>query len=420
MGWLRHSLAASSAVIAAPFVAGALVAKPRWRQGFHERLGIFPRTDPGRIWVHGASVGEVMAAKSLVSGLQSAGLGVFGSAMTPAGRELMRQSFPGLPSAMAPLDHPWCVDSALERVRPGALVLIETELWPCWITAAHRRGLPVVIASGRLSDRSFPRYMRVRGWLAPTLARIDRVGARSQVDAERFVALGVSEDRVEATGDLKLDAQEAGASLSRDLREALAGRTVFVAGSTHRGEETDAHSALLACEQAGHAVVLVVAPRHLSRVDAVERELVRAGRRVCRRSRLAGGVLNPGEVLLLDTVGELPGLYTRAAVAFVGGTLAKTGGHNVLEPVQAGCPVVFGPNIDSIRRAVELVEASGAGTRVADSEELGREVVRALQSPDEMRLRVAQAREELALHSGSVERTLTLIRSLNPRVSHIL
>ena len=190
----------------------------------------------------------------------------------------------------------------LERVRPGALVLIETEIWPCWITAAHRRGLPVVIASGRLSDRSFPRYMRVREWLAPTLDRIDRVGARSQVDAERFVALGVSEDRVEATGDLKLDAQEAGASLSWDLREALAGRTVVVAGSTHRGEEADAQGALEACEQAGHAVVLVVAPRHLSRVDAVERELVRAGRTVCRRSRLAGCALNPGEVLLLDTV----------------------------------------------------------------------------------------------------------------------
>ena len=419
MAWLRHSLAASSAAIAVPLLAGALVARPRWREGFRERLGRFPRTDPGRVWVHGASVGEVTAAKGLVYGLQGAGLRVFGSATTPAGRELMRRTFPEVPSAMAPLDHPWCVDAALARVRPASLVLIETELWPCWIAAARREGLPVVIASGRLSDRSFPRYLRVRRWLRPTLDRIDLVGARSQVDAERFVALGVSADRVEVTGDLKLDAMEAGSALAEDLRRSLEGRVVFVAGSTHRGEETAATTALEACEQAGHAIVLVVAPRHLSRIDAVERELVRTGRKVCRRSKLAGRVFEPGEVLLLDTVGELPGLYTRARVAFVGGTLAKIGGHNVLEPVQAGCPVVFGPSIDSIRRAVELVEASGSGTRVTDAEGLGRAVDRILRDPSGARSRIEEARRELQLHAGSVARTVALIRSVGPAIPRV-
>ena len=419
MDWLRHSLAAASAAIAAPLLAGALVVRPRWREGFRERLGSFPSTDPGRVWVHGASVGEVMAAKGLVYGLQGEGLRVFGSATTLAGRELMRRVFPEVPSAMAPLDHPWCVDAALARVRPGSLVLIETELWPSWIAAARREGLPVVIASGRLSDRSFPRYLRVRRWLRPTLERIDRVGARSEVDAERFVALGVSADRVEVTGDLKLDATGAGSALAGDLRRSLEGRVVFVAGSTHRGEETAARAALEACEQTGHAVVLVVAPRHLSRIDAVERELVRAGRKVFRRSKLAGHVLEPGEVLLLDTVGELPGLYTQAQVAFVGGTLAKIGGHNVLEPVQAGCPVVFGPNIDSIRRAVELVEVSGSGTRVLDAEGLGRALDRILRDPAGARGRIGKTLEELRLHAGSVARTIELIRSVDPAIPRV-
>ena len=305
----------------------------------------------------------------------------------------MESAMPELPAVIAPLDHPWCVAAALSRVEPVLLALVETELWPSWIAAAKRRRVPVVVVSGRLSDRSFPRYRRVRRLLTPTLRRLDAVGARSDLDAARFVELGVPEERVCVTGDLKLEPPEGVATLATDLVRALSEVPVIVAGSTHPGEEEPAQIALLACEREGLPAALVVAPRHLQRAAQVERELVAAGRRVRRRSRLEGPPLKSGEVLLLDTLGELSAVYAAASVAFVGGTLAPVGGHNLIEPIFAGCPVVFGPHVHNVRVHAELAETSGAGVRVPDAEGLAAAVVDALRDPESRRTRVARGQE---------------------------
>jgi 3-deoxy-D-manno-octulosonic-acid transferase len=406
---LAHSLAALSAVTAAPFLLGAMALRRDLRVGLRQRLGLLRPPGPGRVWVHGSSVGEALAALRLVDALRASGRPVFASASTPTGRQLMRAAMPELPCALAPLDHPWCVESALARVEPDLLALVETELWPSWIAAAKRRGIPVVIVSGRLSDRSLPRYRRLHRFLAPTLRRLDAVGARSELDAARFVELGVPEERVCVTGDLKLEPPEGVAALATDLVRALSEVPVIVAGSTHPGEEEIVLRALSACEEAGLSAALVIAPRHPQRAHPLERELRAAGRRTRRRSALEGPPLAAGEVLLLDTLGELPAVYAAASFAFVGGSLVPVGGHNLIEPIFAGCPVAFGPHVHNVRVHAELARASGAGVCVANAGELTRAMLDALRDPEARRRQVASGQRALAAHRGTARRTSHLI-----------
>ena len=184
---VSHSLAALSALAVAPFAAGALALRPRWRVGLRERLGALPRQCESPIWIHAASVGEVSVALRLVDALRREGTAVYTSTTTVTGRDVLRRKAPGVPCHLAPLDHLWCVEAALARVSPSAVVLVETELWPTWIAAAHRRGIPVVLISARISDRSFSRYRRVRPLTRRALRRVEMIGARSQADAERFI-----------------------------------------------------------------------------------------------------------------------------------------------------------------------------------------------------------------------------------------
>lgn len=413
MGPLRHSLAALAAAAALPVAAVGLALRPSWRVGLRERLGEVPASHARGVWVHAASVGEARAAQALIAALSAQGDGPrarFVSASTVAGREISRAAFPDLPVALAPIDHPWCVARALSRVRPSALVMLETELWPQWIAAATRRQVPVVIVSGRLSDRSFPRYERFAALLRPTLRRISAVGARSEQDAARFVALGVEADRVVVTGDLKLTSACEPQLLAADLASLLARVRYFVAGSTHDGEEAAALSALEACEQAGHALALVVAPRKLARIDAVKLELSKSGRRVVLRSAsAAASPLAAGDILLLDTLGELPAVYTGAAVAFVGGTLASTGGHNILEPVGVGCPVLFGPRIENVRSAVALLEESGAGRQVGSAAGLADAVASVLCDPGAWRDTAKRGQADVVRHADAGTRSAALL-----------
>jgi 3-deoxy-D-manno-octulosonic-acid transferase len=362
------------------------------------------------VWVHGASVGESLAALPLHDALRARGFATLASTTTVTGRAVLGERRGDLPVGLAPLDHPWCTARALDRARPRALVLVETELWPSWTAAAARRGIPVIAVSARLSDRSFPRYRRFAFALRPTLRRLAAVGARSPEDAERFVALGVPAERVEVTGDLKLEPTREPPRPAGDIEAFLADRPLFVAGSTHLGEETAALAALAALERADRGAALVLAPRHPARFDEVERIVRDAGRRLHRRSRLAGGArLGAGEVLLLDTLGELAGVYALARVSFVGGSLVPRGGHNVLEVVVAGSPVLFGPHTENARAGVELVLAADAGRRVADAGDLARGLLGAWGSPEATGARAARGRALLERHRGASQRSAALV-----------
>lgn len=404
--------AALAAAVAAPvWAAGALV-RPRWREGAGERLGWRGDCEPGAIWLHGASVGEALMVARLAEALADSGHRVQASATTVTGRSALRRALPSLPVRLAPLDHPWCVASALRAARPSALVLVETELWPSWITAVSRRGAPVALVSARLSDTSFVRYQHLRGLVARTLGRIARIGARSDEDAQRFLALGAPRERVRVTGDLKRAPAARPASLAPDLAAMLAGPPIVVAGSTHAGEEAAALAALDACAAAGRPAALVLAPRRPERCRELESRLAAEGRPHRRRSRGDARPLAEGEVLLLDTLGELAGVYARARVAFVGGTLVPVGGHNLLEPAQQGCPVLFGPEIGNVRDAAGLLLGAGAGKRVRDARELAEGVTGWLTS-DAGRV-AARATAEVRARSESLGATLALLHEILP------
>jgi 3-deoxy-D-manno-octulosonic-acid transferase len=403
-------VAALGALLGAPVLAAAALARPRWRTGLSERLGAHPAAHPAEppVWVHGASVGEIRAALPLLDALAARGHAVVASTMTATGRAVARAARPALATGLAPLDHPWAVARALARVQPKALVFIETELWPSWVRAAGERGIPALVVSARLSERSFARWQRLGGALRPTLGRYRAIAARSEADAARFVALGAPHERVSVCGDLKLDAEPPGAPAS-DLAALLGDVPLVVAGSTHEGEEAAALAALAAAEQAGLPAALVLAPRHPERFERAAEIVLQAGRRLRRRSAPGAGALAAGEVLLLDTLGELASLYARARVAFVGGTLAPVGGHNLLEPARAGCPVLFGPHVANTGESAALLLEAGAADRVADAVALARAVVEALAQPAEAKARGARGAAALAAHRGAAARCVELI-----------
>ena len=418
MGPIAHSFAALTALGLSPLLAVALLVRPSLRKHFGERLGRLTdalASGEAPIYVHASSVGEAKAAVRLIERLEADGLPVVATSSTLAGRRVFHRDRPHGDVHLIPLDHPWTVEAFLRRARPSLSVLIETELWPSWIAGCARHDVPVVVASGRLSDRSFPRYRKLRRLLRPTLARVEAVGARTELDAERFIELGAPEARVRVTGDLKLDPPPNQPALSIDLIRALADTPVVIGGSTHEGEEAALLDAMATAEKAGHAFVLVLAPRRVARCGEVVGLARAAGRRVLRRSELEGRRLVPGEVLVLDTIGELPALYATASISFVGGTLAPVGGHNLVEPVHAGCPVLFGPRIENVRKTVEILAIGDAGRRVANADALAGELVSAFDDPEACRVRGEIGRESLRAHNGSVEQTRMLIKEVIAR-----
>lgn len=407
-----HGLAALAALAALPIGAAALLVRPRWRRGLGERLGAWPRCEPGGVWVHASAIGEMRASLGLMDRLSERGHVVHASTWTLEGRAAMRDCRDEPRCRLAPLDHPWCVETALRRVRPAVLTLVETELWPSWIAAADRRGVPVVLVSGRLSDGSFAGYRRFGSIFRRALGRVAAVGARSELDAERFRALGAPAARVSVTGDLKLEPEATPQALADDLVALLGDAPLIVAGSTRPGEEPLWLDALDRIEQGGAAPALVLVPRLPSRAGEVERLASRRGRRVLLRSRAAGQELAAGDVLVVDTMGELAALYGRSSVAFVGGTLVPVGGHNILEPVLAGRPVLHGPHTGSVRHAVEILDGSGAGRVGEDADALARVALEWLNDPEQTRALGEAGRAALEPHRGSTARSAALIEAV--------
>ena len=376
---------------------------PAWR----ERLGAGPRVARA-LWVHAASVGEVRAAAPLVRRLAAGGASLLLSAMTETGRAQWAVLHPALPRRLAPLDVRPCVEAALRRSPPVALVLVEAELWPAWIAACSRRGVPALLVSARMSDRSFRRHRALGGWIGRTLRRLHRIGARTELDAERFLALGAPAERVSVIGDLKLDAAPDPPELAPDLAEWLGRDPLVVGGSVHPGEEEALLAARRRWLEAGRKAALLLAPRHPKRVPEIARAIQRAGLEPRRRSE-AGAPLEAGQVALLDSLGELAAVYRRASVAFVGGSFVRVGGHNLLEPVFAGTPVCYGPHVEQQRHAAALLEACGAGRRAADAAALAEAVEAALADPVRARERGEAGRRALRAHRGSSERAAELV-----------
>lgn len=342
-----------------------------WRH-LGERLGEAPRSAGPTLWVHAVSAGEVQASAPLVTLLRDRHptLALVVTTATPAGRARAAALYPAATVCYAPIDLPWPVARFYARSRPAVAVMMETELWPNLYAAAAARGVPIVIASARLSERSTARYRRIGAFAARVLAGVS-VAAQTEADAARFVAIGAEARRVVVTGNLKFDFAPPAdlESRARAWRAVLgADRPVWVAGSTHAGEETvllEAHGQVCARRP---GAFLILAPRHPPRFAEVESLLIQAGvRHAVRRGPGALPDTTGCAVLLLATLGELTCAYAAGDVAYVGGTLVPIGGHNLLEPAALGRPVLFGPAYTSARAMAELLIEAGAGTVVRDA-----------------------------------------------------
>ena len=362
-----------------------------WFQGkrrptFRGRFALeLPEVPTGGIWLHAVSVGEVEIARRLVRELETAttDLPVLVSATTATGLDLARRSFGDKAVVIAcPIDLPGAVGRVFDAAEPRALVVVETELWPEMLHQAGRRGVPAAVVNARLSDASFRSYRRVRPLLEPLLAPLGLVLARSDADAERFAALGVSEKAIRTSGNIKYDLEPDPKPLPwLDAARAAAGdRPIIVAGSTLEGEEATVLDTVARLEAGGRPVFLVLAPRHPERFDAVADLVTRRGFSMTRR---VSGDPPTAEtrVFLLDTIGELARAYKVATIAFIGGSLAPTGGHNPLEPAVWGVPVLSGPHVHNFVEVYDEMTAAGAAGLVADGDEFATALGRWLDDP---------------------------------------
>jgi len=381
----------------------------RARFGYGGQDGRGPRG-----WVHAVSVGEAIAAAPLVEGLHQAypSLPLVVTTVTPTGARVVTERFAGLAShRYFPLDFPGAVRRTLAAIDPAFFICMETELWPNALRALAARGVPTMIANGRLSDRSFRRYRLVRSALRGVLADVRVFAMRSDEDARRIIALGAPAERVVVTGNLKNDAPADPAGVA-DLWRRLLGlsrdQRVWIAGSTHGGEEEAALAAHAAAAAEHPGLALILAPRHPERVDEVLSLIAARGLRAVRRSALPVGRA-AGAIIVVDTVGELAQMYAVADVVFVGGSLVPLGGHNVLEPALRRKPVLMGPHTDNFREAAGLLTASGGALVVHDAASLGFELRRLLADPGLAAQRGEAGFESLAAQHGAVRQTLELV-----------
>ncbi len=414
MGFLLDAAYVSAGLIASPWLAWKAATDARYRHRLGERLGSVPAAEGGpTLWLHCASVGEVNLVKPLVRRLQASrpGLRFHFSALTRAGRENAEKSFPFARAAYFPLDLGPAVRRALDRVRPAGVILAELEVWPNFTQECARRGIPVAVVNGRMSERSFARYRRFRWLFAPAFRRLRAVGVQNEDYAGRLRALGASP---EVTGNLKFDADLPfdPVEAERDWRArlGLGDAPVLVAGSTHAPEERILAETYKRLQATFPRLRFVLAPRHLERVPEVEKVVEAAGLRCYKKSQLSPAG-PPEGVVLVDTVGELARLYAVATAVFIGGTFSDRGGQNMLEPAALGKPIVSGPSLSNFEDIARTLTAAG-GMKVLDNPiELALVLGELFRDPETARRAGARAREAVAAGRGAIDATMRLIET---------
>jgi len=407
-------------ILAFPYMFFRAMISPRYRRVFSHRLGLIARQQK-RVWFHCASVGEVKALEPLLreakKKLPLSDIAI--STMTLAGMDMARKSYKDAGIIfLLPFDLPLIINRAMKAIRPRAIVILETEFWPNFLFAAIRNNIPVLLLNGRISERSFRWYKILRSLFGRVLKAFVAAGVQSEGDRERLAALGVNCENILVTGNMKYDflcPADKEASADGSIGKSLQGFELFVAGSTHRGEESLILDAFREIIKLRPRARLLLAPRHLDRMDEVAAEVNRAGFKYVKRTELDSrgeAETLTEEVILLNTIGELSALYSLGRAVFVGGSLVPIGGHNVLEPAIAGKAVLFGPYMESFKEARELLLSSGGGKEVRDAVELKTEVLKALEDQEEYLRKGALARKAILSRRGSARKNFGLLEKL--------
>ncbi|MCG8621551.1 MAG: 3-deoxy-D-manno-octulosonic acid transferase [Proteobacteria bacterium] len=405
-------------VVLVRFLVRGVTRREYW-QRLTERFGYLPSPlIPGSIWIHAVSVGEVNAVRPLVEYLlENSDVPVLLSCVTPTGSAQITRLFGSRVSQVyAPVDSGIIVNRALERVKPCAIIIAETELWPNFLRVSGVRKIPVAFVNLRLSDTTFSRARFFLPLCRYALKSVSAFCVQTQVDAELITVLGANSDLVHVTGNLKFDMkapdgiQETGVALREHWGGT--GRPTVVLGSSHEGEESRFLQLMIELRVDFPELVAVIVPRHPERFNRVFRQISDCGFSVSRVSEWHSDAKVNADVILADTMGKLLEFYAASDIAVVGGSFAAVGGHNVLEPILVGTPVVFGPDMSNFREISKLVLESGAGERVDDFAALKPVLSRLLQDSDLRELRVGDGSRLLETNRGALQRTTDHLEGL--------
>lgn len=408
-----------------------LLFKRKLHRGYLVRLGLLPRILPHRgsmprrlasdrpIWIHAVSVGEAMAIKGMAEGLRRLypQKGFVFSTVTPTGNKIVKKIAAKKDTVLyLPLDFSFIVRSVIGRINPGLFIIAETEIWPNLINCLSARRIPVIIVNGRISDGSFRGYMLARFLLKPLLNKIQLFCVQTPRDAGRLERLGVRGEKIKVTGNIKFDLEivaQGGASACRErLGMGREGR-LFIAGSTHPREEEAILKVYRELSESFPGLRLLIAPRHPERAQEIVNLIKKSGFTGVRISSLNLRTCGPADlrsVFVLDTIGELVSFYAAADIVFVGGSLIKKGGHNILEPAALGKPVIFGPHMFNFKDIRDLFLENQAALLAHNASDLGSKARRLLNTPEAGEELGRRAKDLIAQNRGATQRTIEYIR----------
>jgi 3-deoxy-D-manno-octulosonic-acid transferase len=415
--------------LVAPFLAAyyfpRIVLGRKYRHSLSGKLGRLPADfvpeglPKPRVWFHAVSVGEVTALGPLVKAFKEIRpqASIIVSTGTETGQDRAHESIGDAEGFFyLPLDFPNFVNSVVKRIQPDLFVLMETELWPNLIHSIKGSGATIVLANGRISDRSFPRYKRLRAFFSSTLSSIDLFLMASETDGRRIAEMGASPERIRVTGNTKFDAAlgkfpDGSEAAMRDLLGVDGFETVLVAGSTHPGEHEMVLDAYLDLRKDFPDLILILVPRHVDKtpqiISAMKDRMMEPP--FLRSASDAGEKRSGRKVIIVDRTGELFQIFSLASVVFMGGSLVPKGGQNILEPAAWGKMVLFGPSMEDFRDAADILVRAGSGIQVRGVDDLVRQAVEILSDPDSARRAGMKGREEILRHVGSAGKNAQIL-----------
>jgi 3-deoxy-D-manno-octulosonic-acid transferase len=431
MYFLYSAVTAIGMVLLAPYFALQGLRRGKYLGNFRERMGYLPDTlardvaPRTSIWVHAVSVGEVLAAKPLVEALKKRfpKRPIFLSTTTATGQQLARERIAVADGVFYfPFDWPAPVRRAFRKIQPAMAVILETEMWPNFMREAERAGVPVVFVNGRISERSIRRFRRFQRFVGAFFRRVLR-GAelflvQSAQDASRLKEMGAPEEKIEITGNLKYDIEPPAQSVFGDwLTKQIAAQErwpVFVAGSVVAGEEEAVLAAYDIVQRQWRRALLVLAPRKPDRFEAAAAVAEQAGWRAVRRSAIdMDAPLDENcDVLILDSIGELAGLYAVGDAVFVGGSLVPSGGHNILEPAWFCKVPTFGPSMENFRDIAARFSSAGAAIQMASGEKLGKAWAELIGDSARREKMGQKARSLVEANRGATARSLERVQGI--------
>lgn len=420
--YILYNIALMLATLAVfPYLLVKFVSAPKYRGGVSQKLGRVRKgvlkvikDSPRPIWVHAVSVGEVMAAHPLVRDLKKTfpNKKLILSTVTVTGNLTAKQRVPEADAVFYfPFDYPWIVRRVIGKINPAIVLVAETELWPNFFRELKKAGIPSAVVNGRISPTSFRNYLKLKTFFARVFDHVDLFLMQSETDALRIKEIGAPDGKVIITGNLKFD-QKIPTSQSSPLR-IPSERRVIVAGSTHRGEESILLEIFSRLKEKYPSLTLIIAPRHPERFNEVEGLILKAGHSYQRRSRMSSEI--PGEIqdiLLLDTIGELRSFYGICEIAFVGGSLVKVGGHNLLEPAVMKKPIIFSRYMFNFKEISEALISAGGGIMVRDKEDLYDKIDTLLSDREYAQRLGLNAFKVIEANTGATKRTISHISHL--------